>query len=489
MIKSKLAVGLALGLAAVVLTSCGGNSSNGDSTTPPGKGILYVLISDTPVCDVLSFHIRVTGLTLTPEGGGTEVSVISSASYIRVNFAELRDFSTVLAISAVPEGTYDELAVTFSRPEIGVYDPTEDPPSLLRAVDFSTLEPTVKIQPALTVVENKVNALRLDLDMLRSLELDAQGEVTGNVTPVLKAFPVLATETEGFGDLNNLVGFVRTVSTAPSGDRFVGSFNVQLLGALGPTVTVNLTADTNLFGTPALNELLTGSFVEIQAFIDSDGNIVARNVEVEQRAIVEENRIAFRGYVNSLTKDADGRVTEFGLHIRGEEPDVSLTVFLDSTVMVSVTPETTFQFSSRDANFADLPFDATKVAMGQELVVHGQFTRGQDQPTTVDASAVYLKLQTVQGSFPSLVQVASDGRSGAFWLTPCCTLFGGIPILVFTTNETSFLNLFGLTSLRPQPVLLVMGLPFYEAQGGTINGISVPPGTLVLLAKQVHQLQ
>jgi hypothetical protein len=36
--------------------------------------------------------------------------------------------------------------------------------------------------------------------------------------------------------------------------------------------------------------------------------------------------------------------------------------------------------------------------------------------------------------------------------------------------------------------LVVKGLPFFEGEGQTINGVPVPAGTLVILAKQVHQL-
>jgi hypothetical protein len=68
------------------------------------------------------------------------------------------------------------------------------------------------------------------------------------------------------------------------------------------------------------------------------------------------------------------------------------------------------------------------------------------------------------------------------------SLFQKQPILVLTNNQTTFLNLSGLSGLTTRPLLLVKGLLFPQPQGATINGVPVPPGTLVLLAKQVHQL-
>jgi len=64
--------------------------------------------------------------------------------------------------------------------------------------------------------------------------------------------------------------------------------------------------------------------------------------------------------------------------------------------------------------------------------------------------------------------------------------------MVLTNNQTTFVNLSGLSALGGStgaPTLLVKGLPFYETQAQTINGVAVPAGTLVILAKQVHQLQ
>ena len=82
--------------------------------------------------------------------------------------------------------------------------------------------------------------------------------------------------------------------------------------------------------------------------------------------------------------------------------------------------------------------------------------------------------------------------TGAFKFSPCPIMFQGTPTMVLTNNQTTFVNLTGLSSLSgnpAQPTLMVKGLPFFEPQATTINGVPVPAGTLVMLAKQVHQLQ
>jgi hypothetical protein len=71
-------------------------------------------------------------------------------------------------------------------------------------------------------------------------------------------------------------------------------------------------------------------------------------------------------------------------------------------------------------------------------------------------------------------------------------MFQQTPTIVLTNNQTAFVNLNGLSSLTGgssgNPTLLVKGLPFFEGRAQTINGVPVPAGTLVILAKQVHQL-
>lgn len=482
---------LAVGLAAVIMASCGGN--NTPSPRVLGKGALITFIGDTPASDVLSLRTTVTGMTLKQEGTTNKVTVFPSSStttsLVKIDFASLRDFTTVLTVAAVPETTYDEVILTFSAMQIVLYDPSKDPPIRVVNAKLSTTTPVIPIQPALTVTKDGVFALRLDFDILRSIEVDPNGEVNGNVTPVLSAASVESIEGQGFGELDDLVGFVRTVSPYSTGHNFTGAFTLQLLAGTGPAVTVNLTSSTELFGVSALNQLETGRVVEVDAVVDEDGNMVAKTVEVEDRAVLADEKLAFLGSVLSVTRDYSGNVVQFSFYVREEEPDNSGYVPLDSVVVVNVSSTTNLQYSSRSANFVSLPFDATAVAPGQELIVHGKYTRRTEEPTTVDANTIYLKLQTVQGNLSSLVQVGSDGKTGGFWFTPSLTLLQDAPILVFTNNETVFTEVLGLGQLAPEATLLVRGLPFYQTQAGTINGVTVPAGTLVITARQIHQLE
>jgi hypothetical protein len=490
MLKRMLAMSLTVGLAVGVLMSCGGSTPVPPN---PGNGSLYLFLGDAPLCDILSMRVTLTGASVITQTGGNKVSLYptNSPPYTKLNIASLRDFSTVLNLGGVAEGTYNEIELSLGVPQIVVYDPTQSPPTKVVSASISTAGPIIPIQPALVVTKNKLSALRLDFDMRQSVEVDGQGQVTGKVTPVITATPVDGSGAQGFGAFEDLVGFVRSVSSnnTTTDTSLTGNFTLQLLSGSGPQITVNLNSSTQLLGVPGLNELLTGSFVEVDGSIDSNGNFVANTAEVEDREDLDQKKLAYLGFITSLTKDSNGNLTQFQLFVRETEPGSDVDVPPDSTVTVDVSSSTAFQFSSRPVNFANLTFDPTALAVGQEVVVHGTFTKVTDQPTTVAADKVYLKLQSFQGSLFSLLQAGSDDRTGAFQLAPCCTLLQGAPIYVLTNNQTTFVSLSGLSALTPQRLLLVKGLPFFETAAGTINGVPVPAGTLVMLAKQVHQLQ
>ena len=508
MVKRWWAAGLILGLAALLFPSCGGNNNSGPVITQSGP--LFIFVGDAPAGDVLSYRANISTLTLRVQGSTDHnVTVFPTTtnqpSPFKLNFASLRDFSTILNLASMPEATYDVATISTVSPQIALYDPSQDPPIKTLLGTLSTASPEVPISPPLTIKKSELRVLRIDYDLSRSLELDAQGQVTGNVNPVFKVAVVTPTDADGYGFFDDLVGFVRTVAPYPVGQNFTGSFTMQLISGTGPAVTVNLVSDpdnpndpnktTQLYGVadgdgdgiPDLNQLPTGSVVEVGAYMNSSGNLVARTVQAEDRAVVELNQLAFLGYVLSATKDADGNVTQFQFYVREEEPDVSSRVPLDSVVTVNVSPDTTYHFASAPTNFADLPFDATSVVPGQELIVHGVYTLVTDEPTTVAANSVYLKVQTLQGKLGSLAQVGSDGRTGAFWLTPSMTLLQPTPVLVMTNIDTVFLNVLGLSQISHQATLLARGLPFYQTQARTINGVSVPAGTLVVMTRQVHQ--
>ncbi len=505
-------------LAVAFLTSCGGSKPK--TTTPTGS--LTTLVGDLPgLCDAVSFPFNIADLSLTgPNGTGT-VPINQSAvnpPLIKINLGCLRDFTTPLTTTPADVGTYNTAYFTLSETQVFFYDPTILPPNPPINSPQLTLTPLknieVPINPPLYVYKGVASVIQIDFDMLHMIQSITTNPVTGNLTatgtPEITVTPLTAagSQGQGFGELYDLVGFVRSVTIPPPGNTglYDGSFNLQLLSTSivgAPLITVNLTSSSQLYGFSNLNQLVTDSVMEVDAYIDVDGNFVATSVEDEFEASIPQlgtNAVlAIIGPVTSVTRDSHGNVTSFNIWARNEVPDDERIVASDTIAVVNLSPSTTYQYSSRSVNFANLPFAANNITVGQEVIVHGLVTQATlvsssgapALPTTVTAYKVYDKLQSIQGSFSSFVQVANDDKTGAFAFNPCSTLFQGTPTMVLTSNQTVFLNLTGLSALSApgtQPTLIVQGLPFFETQAQTINGVLVPAGTFVILAKQVHQL-
>jgi hypothetical protein len=126
---------LALASASVVLILPGCRWSVSVNTAPSAtqQGLVAIFATDAPLCDILSFQAAITDAALTSSDGGAPVSVVSAASPVRVDFARLVDFATILQLSRVPPGTYSNLTLTLANPQLIVLDATQAPPAALGA--------------------------------------------------------------------------------------------------------------------------------------------------------------------------------------------------------------------------------------------------------------------------------------------------------------------------------------------------------------------
>ncbi len=532
MTKRALAVCLVLTAAMGMLVRCGGSSSRNST---PQRGTLYALLTDQPLCDVLSIRAEASTFNVAPANGGNAALLLPANSFIKLDFSSLRDFRTFLnAGTSLNAETYNKAVVQLSTPQVWLYNAALNPPVESAATTLSHSQVVVDIQPALSVLpvtstQNQVTVVQIDFDAPRSiiLQTGANGTTAATFNPRFTVTPLALSANHTFGNLDGLLGFVTRVDPISSNINFAGDIVLQLLsGSAGsPSVVVNIPKDAENNPVPVcapstssnqactaqpLNQLLTATVAEVDAYLDAGGHLIANTfrdqsgstfaaIELEDQADLANNKAAFIGPILSVNKDPNGNVTSFTLFVRDEEPDtINATTAVSypsaNPVQVNLTPSTIYQVSSRLTNlsFGNPAVTPASFAPGQEVVVHGSYIVPSAQPPAaiLTAEKVYLKLQTHEGTFTSLLQpVGSDDKTGAFTLAPCTSLFASAPIYVFTNGQTNFLNVAGLTGLTPQSTLLVKGLLYYEPSGITINGITAPAGSLVLLARQVHALQ
>ncbi len=486
--KYILAIAILAATGILIESGCGGGHPVQPIAQAPA--LVAVFGGDAPQCSsVISFVVTISGLTLTPESGGSPVSVLSGGQAVTVDFASLMDFASVFSLSNVTPGNYNALGITLSNPVLTYLDTSTSPPSLKTISPQMTLQPTnLTFNPAITFASSGVVGLQLDFDLLNSLSI-SNNQFT--VTPTFTANLATPSGNNGFAEFEDLSGLVQSVSTSSTNSSFVGSFTISSPNA--PTFTVNVTSSTTFAGVSGLSSLTAGTFVEMDAYLNSNGSIVANTVVAEAQENEASGEAAFTGLITSVTPQT-GNATQFTLWVGGENPDVSSRVPLFSTLTFNIAPSsTTFGLTAQAVNFANFTFGFTNLAAGQRVVVHGTLPSGSGAAQTAAARSVFLGLQSVLGNLstnPSTPVVTNDGVDGGFSLVPCSPLFQLAQITVLSAQQTAFLGITNLYSLNNTGThfLLVKGLLFNEQTTTTFGVESWTVPANVQVANQVHQL-
>ncbi len=184
-----------LGAAAVAVTlfslgcSSGSSSSNsnpGGSTPQAQNGTVSLIVSDSPTEDWATIGVKVLSISLTPQGGGTPVTVYTAASPTPcINLLQLDQLNEILGNVSVPVGTYTSATITISGnpgdvlltasadPETGFAAPAGStiPSSDIQimktqgSVGSLTVPVTLTLAAPLVVTATQSNALDLEFDL------------------------------------------------------------------------------------------------------------------------------------------------------------------------------------------------------------------------------------------------------------------------------------------------------------------------------------
>lgn len=328
----------------------------------------------------------------------------------------------------------------------------------------------------------------MDLNLRQSVQVDGSGQVTGTVDP---QFTIAATTTSGttVGEATSLYGIVQSSTTTGLPSGFTGSFGLTLGDGTGQTLTILSNSDAAFEGdgVTTFADLTANSFVEVDAIVNTSGQIIAQTVDSEEQTSSASQKSAFLGKVISVTRDTSGNATSFTLLVDDEVPHMNGSVPLHSGLNVTLTDTTHCWTNWQHWNRQVFTFSPQTLGVAEKVAVFGVL--GSGSPPTMTADRMFLRPRTVRGNFNALLAAGSDGKTGGFTMTPCGALFGGQTITVLTYADTYFNGVSGLPTLTPSPTLNTFGDVFYEqANGTTKSGASWTAPTWVMQARGVHQL-
>ena len=511
--RSGCFLALVAGFAAIAMMSCGSGTqvSTQQPPTSTPTGMLVTFGTDQPSCDVQSFLVTIQSASLVQESGGASVPITTPGQ--PVDFASLVDFTNIISFGSVNTGTYSQLTLTLTSPQLTYLNTSVSPPVAVamlpcavsggsNCTSFSngTATDTLNLlfSPPLSITSNGVAGLVLDFDMRDSVQTGANGQITGIVDPQITVSPSVASGTT-LGEADSVYGVVQSAPTTTSSNpSFVGSFPLQVQGGVGQTITIQVTSSTTfqgdgvsgLTGDAALQDLAEGTFVEVDAIVDTSGNIIAQEVDAEAQSAGNGQAGGFLGRVIAVSRDGSGNATGFNLLIGHETMDMTSEVPLHSSLAVTVSNSTNYWTNWRHWNRDSLQFGPQTLGIAEDVAVFGTLTAASGgSPATLSADMVFLRQRNVLGTFQSVLSAGSDNKTGGFTMMPCGDLFQGHTITVLTFGDSRFHNVGGLSGLTAGPVINVAGLLFYEQQNSPAGQQPAWTGpTWVMQAKTVHQL-
>lgn len=450
----------------VVGCSSGGSSSPSGSntnTTPAQTGNVYVMGTDAPLPSVVSFAVGVQSITLS-DGSSTPVSILNGAQ--TVDFARFNGLSTLLDFNAIPTGTYTTATITLGTATLGYLNTQTGGAPVIASMPATLTQSTVTINLASPFVVNAgdMDALRFDFDLQKSIQVDANGQITGQVTPTLDLKALSASDPERY--IDEFDAGVVSVDTASD------SFVVQ--GPHGRQYTVQLSDNTEFENGESLADLTTSSIVEVSGSFAPNSQTLAADCV----GILSQDGYWAAGLLTYVTP-TQGAATSVNMYVRAELPaDTGLT--LGQIANINLTGSEKYFVYKMHTPLTNFFFNSSLMVAGQHVSIGGPLS-GAANAQTVTTHRVVLRHEGHAGEW---VVGSTNTGNGTFSFNSnglAGVLFNG-PITVYTTPVTSYQG--GLTGLSDLSGNAAISL---RVVGLVLKNPST--GQPVFVARSVEQLQ
>jgi len=418
------------------LIACGGGSSGGTGSSAASAGgtqtaNVPLVVSDASSEDWATIGVKVLSISLTPQGGGSPVTVYTApASAPMVNLEELDQLGEILGNVSIPVGTYTGATLTVAGNQGDVVlTVAADPEAGFGAAAGSTIDPanihiqgtqgtagnlTVPVKIAfeapLVVSTTQTNALDLEFD------LGHPAFIVGHTPPgsvgtrwaVNFNAPVRRHRVD---DLTHLVlrhayGSVTAVST--DGASLTMTKELPTLPVVNPETAVaagqSLQIRADATNGTLFYDIDAKTSVTLKSF-SSESSLVGKFVRVAARYQADGTLVATRVWAssqfNSVWVSPEGHV----LHVDAANNVFRVATESGSSVPVAVAADTQFFFRVPHSAIAD----ATPIGTGPAFLASHNLVRGfKVHVSVVDPLATPLVAQSVD-----IETAAYDGKISA----------------------------------------------------------------------------
>ncbi|HEV2268174.1 MAG TPA: DUF4382 domain-containing protein [Steroidobacteraceae bacterium] len=409
------------------LSACGGGG--GSSSSDPGSGLgsspppqssqMAMIVSDASSDDWATVAVKISSIALTPQGGGSPVTVYTApGTPPMVNLEQLDQIGEVLGNVSVPDGAYTGAIVTISanqgdvqlvvaaEPESGF---AGTPGEVIAPADIQivgaqgasgglTVPVNVTFDSPLVVSASGSNALDLEFDLSHPAFIVAHNPPGAAATQWAVNFtgPVHRHPIDDIADLvlRQMYGDVTAVAT--DGSSITVTKELPTLPVVNPETPVasgqSLTIQADATHGTIFYDVDAGTSTTITSFSAQAPGLVGRYVRLTARYQENGTLTAVRVWAssdfNKLWLSPEGHV----LHVN----TATDTIVVDDAagVPVPVTVDSGTQFFFRQP--ANAAADATPIGTGPSFLANGNFVRGfKVHLSVVDPLASPLVAQTV----------------------------------------------------------------------------------------------
>lgn len=404
--------------------------------------------TDAPMASVTSFSVVVQGISATDANGNT-VQLLSGSP--TVDFARFNGLQTLLDMNDVPVGTYSSVTVTLGAATIGYLDTSTAEPTI-KTMAATLTASTVTATLARPIVVTQTGApvgLHLDFDLHKSIGVDANGQITGTVTPTFNMNGVNNSDPGAYID-----EFDAAVVSVNAGTQ---SFMIQ--GPHGRQFTVNVDGQTEWDGNLTIGDLTTSSIVQISGTLDR----ADRTIDADEVGILSQNGFYAAGQVTYVAPPS-GAATSFDLYVRGTLPTTT-GISLGQIATVDLSGNEKYSIYWMHGPLAEFLFNQDLLLPGQHIAVGGPAT-GAANAQAVTVKRVMLRAWGFNGT---VAPGSENGNTDSFQMQ--VNGFAGVlmpqTVTVYITDRTTFRDGFSdLGAIGDNDKVRVVGLLLKDPTSG-----------------------
>jgi Domain of unknown function (DUF4382) len=407
------------------LTACGGSAgSSGSGATgmgsPPAQTAqMAMIVSDASADDWATIGVRILGISLTPQGGGSPVTVYTApAAPPMVNLEQLDQIGELLGNVTLPVGTYTGATVTVganpgdvdlvvsAQPESGFAGtagatiPSADV-QIVGAQGASgsrTVPVSVAFDSPLVVSASGANALDLEFDLSHPAFIVAHDPPGASATQWAVNF-VGPLRRRPIADITRLVlreMYGDVTAVAGDGSSITITKEMPTLPVIDPETPVStgqsLTIQADATNGTIFYDVDAGTSTTITSFSTEASSLMGKYVRLTARYQEDGSLVAVRVWAstdfNKLWLSPEGHV----LHVNTATDTIVVDDAAGIAVPITVNAGTQFFFRQP----ADPAADAQPIGTGPSFLASGDLVRGfKVQVSVVDPLASPLVAQSI----------------------------------------------------------------------------------------------